>query len=91
MSVLRDKIEGLHFQYFQYFHATVEKETRKKLKCLRFDNGDEYISREFETYCTKNGTRHEKTIHDNPQHNGVAKMMNCTIIERVKCIMKIAK
>ena len=79
------------FQYFIQFHAMVRRETRRKLKCLRSDNESEYTSREFETYCTKNGIKHEKTIPGTPQHNGVAKRMDRTIIERVRCIPKIAK
>lgn len=27
---------------FQEFHALVERQTSKKLKCIRSDNGDEY-------------------------------------------------
>ena len=69
----------------------VEKEIRKKLKCLRSDNGSEYTSREFETYYTNNGIKHEKTIPSTPQHNGVVEMMNYTIIERIRCMMKIVK
>ena len=69
----------------------VERETGRKLKCFRSDNGSEYTSREFETYCTKNGIRHEKTVPSTPQHNGVAEMMNHTIIEKVRCMLKTIK
>ena len=62
----------------------VEREIGMKLKCLAFDNEGEYTLREFETYCTKNGIRHEKIVLSTPQHNGVAEMMNHTIIERVR-------
>ena len=79
------------FQYFIQFHAMVRKETRRKLKCLRSDNESEYTSRDFETYYTKNGIKHEKTFPGTPQHNGVAKRMDHTIIERVRCILKITK
>ena len=48
------------FLYFLQFHTMVERETGRKLKCLRSDNGGEFTSREFETYCTKNSIRHEK-------------------------------
>ena len=33
------------FRYFLQFHAMVERETGRKLKCLRFDNESEYTSR----------------------------------------------
>ena len=35
------------FQYFQKFHAMVERKMGNPLKLLRTDNGGEYISREF--------------------------------------------
>ena len=35
------------FQYFKRFHAMVERETEKHLKCLRGDNRGEYTSHEF--------------------------------------------
>jgi transposase InsO family protein len=50
------------FNYFQEFHVMIERETDKKLKCLRSDNGGEYISKEFKTCCAKYGIRHEKTV-----------------------------
>ena len=69
----------------------VERETRRKLKCLRSDNRCEYTSKEFESYCTKNGIRHEKTITGTPHHNGVDEKMNHTIIEKVRCMLKTTK
>ena len=79
------------FQNFQQFHAMVERETGKPLKCLRTDNGGEYISHEFKEYCSKHGIRHEKTVPGTPQHNGVAERMNRTIVEKVRCMLRTAK
>ena len=79
------------FQYFQSFHAMVERETGKLLKCLRNDNGGEYTSKEFAAYCDKHGIRLELTVPGTPQHNGVAEIMNRTIIERVRCMLRVAK
>ena len=50
-----------------------------KLKCLRFDNGEEYINGGFKEYCSTNGIRMDKTIIGTPQQNGVAQQMNKTI------------
>jgi Integrase core domain len=79
------------FNYFQEFHVMVERETDKKLKCLRSDNGGEYTSKEFKAYCAKYRIRHEKTVPGTPQHNGVAERMNRTIVEKVRCMLKMAK
>ncbi|CAA0834189.1 Unknown protein [Striga hermonthica] len=68
--------------YFKRFHAMVEKQTGNPLKCLCSDNGEEYSSHEFKNYCADHGIRHEKTVPGTPQHNGVAKRINRTIMEK---------
>ena len=40
----------------------VETETGLKVKCLRSNNGEEYIDRGFSEYCAAQGIRMEKTI-----------------------------
>ena len=79
------------FQNIQQFHTMVERETGKPLKCLGTDNGGEYISREFREYRSKHGIRHEKTVPDTPQHNGVVERMNRTIMEKVRCMLRTSK
>ena len=62
----------------------VETETGLKVKCLRSDNGGEYIDGGFSEYCAAQGIRMEKTIPGTPQQNGVAKCMNRTLNERAR-------
>jgi hypothetical protein len=38
---------------FKKFKASVESETEKKLKCIRIDNGRDYL-RKLEAYCREN-------------------------------------
>jgi len=85
------KINDQVFQYFKRFHAMVERSTDKPLKCLRSDNKGEYISHEFKSYCSEHDIRHEKTVPGTPQHNGVAEKINRTIMEKVRCMLKMAK
>ena len=40
------------FEVFKQFQASVERETGKKLKCIRIDNGGEYIG-PFHEYCLR--------------------------------------
>ena len=56
----------------------VETETCLKVKCLRSDNGRQYIDGGFSEYCAAQGIRMEKTIPGTPQQNGVAERMNRT-------------
>ena len=43
------------FSKFIEFKALLEKETGKKVKALRSDNGGEYESNEFKNLCAKEG------------------------------------
>jgi hypothetical protein len=54
------------FGVFKNFHVMVERETGEKLKCVRSDNGGEYIG-EFENYCKQYGIRHDQTVPKTPQ------------------------
>ena len=79
---LKNKYEV--FNTFKIWKVKVEIETSLKLKCLRSDNGGEYIDGGFKEYCATNGIRMEKTIPGTPQQNGVAERINITINERAK-------
>ena len=79
------------FQYFQKFHSMLERKTGNPLKRLRTDNGVEYISKEFKEYCSKHGIKHEKMVPGTPQHNSVVERVNRTIVEKVWCMLKLAK
>ena len=54
------------FNTFKIWKAKVEIETNLKLKCLRSDNGGEYIDGGFKEYCVVNGIMMEKTIPRKP-------------------------
>ncbi|RVX16420.1 Retrovirus-related Pol polyprotein from transposon TNT 1-94 [Vitis vinifera] len=72
------------FVTFKKWKVMVETETGLKVKCLRSDNGGEYIDGGFSEYCAAQGIRMEKTIPGTPQQNGVAERMNRTLNERAR-------
>jgi transposase InsO family protein len=74
------KTKGQVFSQFQDFKALMENQTRKKIRVLRLDNGDEYTSKEFMNFCVGEGIRRELTIPYNPQQNGVAERKNRAIV-----------
>ena len=78
------------FEHFKKFHAMVERKKGKLLKCLRSDNRSEYTSNEFKSYYFEKGIRHEKTVPGTPQQNGVIEMMNRTIVEKIRCMLRMA-
>ena len=68
----------------------VERETVRKLKVVRVDNGGEYRG-QFEEYCRSKGIRLEYTVSKTPELNMLAKRMNRTIMERVRSMLAHAK
>ncbi|KAK8926157.1 hypothetical protein KSP39_PZI018485 [Platanthera zijinensis] len=75
---------------FRRFHAEVERQSGKKLRCIRSDNEGEYIGL-FDEYCRDHDIRHEKTPPKTPQLNGVAERMNQTLMERIRCMLSESK
>ena len=57
------------------------------MKCLRTDNGLEYLSRQFDDICRQRGIKRHRTVPMNPQQNGVAERANRTIVERIRCML----
>ena len=53
------------FSKFVEFKALVEKETSKKVKALRSDDGDDYVSNEFLKKLCKR--RHSTGVDSTPQ------------------------
>ena len=86
--VLKTKDQVLSM--FKQFQVSVERETEKKIKCLRTDNGGEYIG-PFDAYCKERGIRHQFTPPKTPKLNGLAERMNMKIVERVRCLLSSTK
>ena len=61
------KIKFDVFNAFEKCKAMVENETNLRVKCLKSDNGEEYIDDDFKQYCPKNGIKMIKTIPGKPQ------------------------
>ncbi|RVX00309.1 Retrovirus-related Pol polyprotein from transposon TNT 1-94 [Vitis vinifera] len=72
------------FETFKKWKVMVETETCLKVKCLRSNNGREYINGRFGEYCAAQGINMDKTIPKTPQQNGVAERMNRTLNERAR-------
>lgn len=81
------KSKGEVFTQFLKFKERVERETERKIKTLRTDNGTEYENNKFHEFFAKHGIKHEKSAPYSPQQNGLAERMNRTIIEKVRCML----
>jgi len=65
----------------------MENATRKKIKVLHSDNGEEYIDKDFTDFRAKEGIKREWTTPYNPQQNGVAERKNRTIVGAAKAML----
>ena len=74
------------FNVFKQWKAKVENQTGRKLKCIICDNETEYKENTFLEFCKNEGIARHFTVKKTPQHNGVAKRMNITLLERARCM-----
>ena len=66
------------FSCFVKVKSLAERKT-DKIKCLRFDGGNENFSDEFSSYLRKEGIRLEFSCRYTSEKNGVAEHKNQTI------------
>lgn len=64
------------FEAFRSYKAHAEKQTGRKIKAVRSDNGGEYISWEFQRYLDTERIVHQWTCPHTPQMNGRAERLN---------------
>jgi transposase InsO family protein len=57
----------------------VENEMDSRIKCLIFDNGGEFTSKEFMEYCSSHGIKRQLFVPRTPQHNEVVERNNKTL------------
>lgn len=74
------------FSSYQLYEAWLLTQHHTRIKCLRSDRGGEYLSEEFSNHLKKQGTIRKLTVHDTPEHNGVAERLNRTILEKVRAM-----
>lgn len=75
------------FKAFKDYKAEVEKQTGKKIKCLRTDNGREYLNKDFDNFLREHGIKRQLTIPYTPQQNGVAERANRTLVEMARTMI----
>lgn len=78
---LKHKSEA--FTCFKHYANYVERQTEGKPKSIRTDNGGEYTSKDWSTYCKALGIRHVMGPPHSPQLNGVAERYNRTLLNQI--------
>ncbi|KAD4177986.1 hypothetical protein E3N88_26577 [Mikania micrantha] len=82
---MKDKSEA--FYKFKEFEIDAELLTGCKVKCLRSDNGGEYVSVEFSNYLRQKLIRRQLTCPNTPQQNGIAERKNRHLGEVTKSLI----
>ncbi|GJV91052.1 retrotransposon protein, putative, ty1-copia subclass [Tanacetum coccineum] len=77
------------FKTFKVFKNEVENQLEKTINALRSDRGGEYISHEFKDYLKAGGIVQQLTPPYTPQHNGVSKRRDRTLLDMVRSMMNL--
>ncbi|GJR92396.1 retrotransposon protein, putative, ty1-copia subclass [Tanacetum coccineum] len=75
------------FETFKVFQKEVENQLGKTIKSLCSDRGGEYMSQEFLDHLKDHGFIAHRTPPYTPQHNGVLKRRNRTLLDMVRSMM----
>ncbi|GJS10184.1 retrotransposon protein, putative, ty1-copia subclass [Tanacetum coccineum] len=75
------------FETFKVFQKEVENQLGKTIKSLRSDRGGEYMSQEFLDHLKDHGIIAHRTPPYTPQHNGMSKRRNRTLLDMVRSMM----
>jgi transposase InsO family protein len=68
----------------------LERQSGKKCKALRSDNGTEFINDLVKRLCEKNGITHQTTIPYMPEQNGIAERAIAVYFSMVRCMLHSA-
>ena len=82
------QLKSYAFTAYKHFEAWAKTQHGvKALKKLRLDWGGEYLGEKFDEHLANNGMTRILTTHDTPDHNGIAKCLNWTLLERTRAIL----
>ncbi|XP_042465817.1 uncharacterized protein LOC122048290 [Zingiber officinale] len=76
------------FRAFKKFKFLMEKKTEYKIKTLRIDQGDEFLSTEFTQFYENEGIKRHLTAPYTPQQNGVVEHRNRTMMAMARSLLK---
>jgi transposase InsO family protein len=85
------RIKSEAFENFKVYKEMDENEMDSKIKCLRYDNGGEFTSKEFMDYYNKYGIKRQFFVARTPKHNGVIERKNMTLHEMDMIVHEMAR
>ena len=71
------------FAQYVILQTSLQTQYGTTVKILHSDRGGEFLSNEFTAYLERIGTKRRLTVHDTPEHNGVAERSHRTLLNAV--------
>lgn len=75
------------FDSYLAYEAWLDTQFGVKIKKFHSDRGGEFWSNVFDAHLAKMGTERSFTVHNTPEHNGIAERLNRTVLERVRAML----
>lgn len=96
--LLKDDYSGMRTVFFLKHKSEVktaiknyilktERQTGFKVKCLRSDNGLEFVNKDLKSFLESSGIIHQRSVVYTPQQNGRAERDMRTIVEAARSMM----
>jgi len=85
LHLLCQKSEAL--DAYKVFEAWCKNQHNTHIKTLHSDRGGEYLGKAFIAHLQAAGTMQNLTIHNMPEHNGIAEQLNQTLLEKVRAML----
>lgn len=79
------------YNHFKNYEAKVTAKFQTKIERLCCDNGTEYFSKDFQSFCKAKGIEVCSTIPYTPQLNGAAERLNRTLVEKARAMILQSK
>ena len=84
-KILRSKDQTLNV--YKAYTAWAHTQHRAQIKQLCSDRGGEYTGTDFTVFLQGEGTKCWLTMHNTPQHNGMAEALNCRLVEHMHALL----
>ena len=85
VAFMKHKSEAL--EKFREYQAIVEGESGLRIGVLRTDRGGEYTGKKFKEFLREQKIKHEETIANTPEQNGISERLNRTLMEKARSMV----
>ncbi|KAJ3539712.1 hypothetical protein NM688_g6325 [Phlebia brevispora] len=79
------------FTAFVAFHAICHMQYGVSIKMVHSDRGGEFLGNNFMNFLTSEGIQCRLTVHDTPEHNGIAEHTHCMIFGTIRTLLAASK